>query len=55
LSADKEGGQKGTTLKAILDNNADINNMDSNGWTALHHAAYNGDMKSVETLLNSKA
>jgi len=25
--------------------------VDSNGWTALHHAAYNGDFESVQTLI----
>ena len=49
LSAENE--EKNKTLKAILENNARVNNMDSNGWTALHHAAYNGDVQSVETLL----
>ena len=27
----------------ILESKANIDNMDSNGWTALHHAAYTGD------------
>lgn len=28
-----------------------MNNMDSNGWTALHHAAYNGDHESASILI----
>jgi ankyrin repeat protein len=29
--------------------------MDSNGWTALHHAAYNGDKDSAEILIDNRA
>lgn len=29
--------------------------LDSNGWTALHHAAYNGDKDSAEILLDNGA
>jgi ankyrin repeat protein len=29
--------------------------MDSNGWTALHHAAYLGDFESAEILIHNKA
>jgi ankyrin repeat protein len=29
--------------------------LDSNGWTALHHAAYNGDLDSATILLDSGA
>lgn len=42
-------------LSTIIDCKADVDNMDSNGWTALHHAAYNGDFDSAQTLLNSGA
>ena len=35
--------------------NADINSIDSNGWTALHHASYNGDIKSVDQLIEAGA
>jgi ankyrin repeat protein len=42
---------KNATLKAIIESNASIDNVDSNGWTALHHAAYNGDLESSETLI----
>jgi ankyrin repeat protein len=38
---------KAKTLETIFEQNADINIIDSNGWTALHHAAYLGDIKSV--------
>jgi len=31
----------------ILESKANIDNMDSNGWTALHHAAYTGDFTSA--------
>jgi ankyrin repeat protein len=29
--------------------------LDSNGWTALHHAAYTGDFESAKTLLEAGA
>ena len=29
--------------------------MDSNGWTALHHAAYIGDLESATTLIQADA
>lgn len=38
---------KEKVLKAIIENKADVDNMDSNGWTALHHSAYNGDFESA--------
>lgn len=34
---------KTMALKTIIENKANVDNMDSNGWTALHHAAYTGD------------
>lgn len=44
---------KSEALKAIVyECHANVNNIDSNGWTALHHAAYIGDVESAETLLN---
>ncbi len=39
--------EKNTTLRTILESNAVVDNVDSNGWTALHHAAYNGDLESA--------
>ena len=42
-------------LDSIFDSKADVNIIDSNGWTALHHAAYNGDLQSVERLLRGAA
>ncbi len=42
-------------LKAILDCGADVNLIDSNGWTALHHAAEKGDLKAATILLDSRA
>ena len=41
------GQEKSKTLNAIFEMNADINVIDSNGWTALHHAANNEDVDSV--------
>jgi ankyrin repeat protein len=42
-------------LRAIIDSKANVDNMDSNGWTALHHAAHNGDLESASTLIQSGA
>jgi len=42
-------------LQTIIENKANVDNMDSNGWTALHHAAYNGDFDSANVLIQSHA
>ena len=42
--------EKVKMLDSIIKSNADINIIDSNGWTALHHAAFNGDLTSVQKL-----
>ena len=48
--------QKGVALTTIItDCNANLDTLDSNGWTALHHASYNGDLASAETLLKKGA
>jgi len=47
--------EKEQTLETIIQCNANLNNIDSNGWTALHHAAYTGDLNSAEMLLQSGA
>jgi ankyrin repeat protein len=49
----KYSSEKDSTLKAIIDSKANIDNMDSNGWTALHHAAHNGDFDSAQTLIQN--
>jgi ankyrin repeat protein len=44
--------KKPDTLKTILDDcQANVNNIDSNGWSALHHACYIGDLESAKTLI----
>ena len=44
--------QKKVALDTIITNcNANLDTLDSNGWTALHHASYNGDVDSTATLL----
>ena len=48
--------QKSVALNTIItDCNANLDTLDSNGWTALHHAAYNGDIDSATTLLAKNA
>lgn len=48
--------EKPDTLKTIIEDcQANVNNIDSNGWSALHHAAYIGDIESARTLLESDA
>lgn len=51
----KSNESKFKALQEILDSKADIDNMDSNGWTALHHAAYNGDFESAQILIQRRA
>ena len=42
-----------STIRTLLDNEADVNMTDYNGWTALHHAAHKGDLEaSVELIQN---
>ena len=43
------------TLKQIIDCEAEIDNIDANGWTALHHAAYKGNYETAQVLLESGA
>ena len=38
--------KKKQALETIIDCKADMDILDSNGWTALHHAAYTGDLDS---------
>ena len=38
-------------LEAIIETKANMDNMDSNGWTALHHAAHNGDLEAAAILI----
>ena len=47
--------RKKSALQAIIDCKADMDILDSNGWTALHHAAYNGDFESADILLANGA
>lgn len=44
--------EKKEALHAIIESKANMDNMDSNGWTALHHAAFNGDLESALILIN---
>ena len=47
---------KQDALGAIIDDcRANINIIDSNGWTPLHHAANTGDYDSAEMLIESGA
>ena len=46
---------KTNALQTIIDSKANVDNMDSNGWSALHHAASNGDFDSAQILIQSGA
>ena len=50
-----QDARKNTALQTIIDCRADMDILDSNGWTALHHAAYNGDLDSSYILLDNSA
>ena len=43
--------EKAAALHTIIDSKANMDNMDSNGWTALHHACHNGDFESATILI----
>ena len=47
--------QKTSALNTIIKCNANLDTLDANGWTALHHAAYTGDLDSSKILLSSGA
>jgi ankyrin repeat protein len=48
--------QKPATLKTIIEEcQANVNNIDSNGWSALHHAASIGDIQSASMLIEANA
>ena len=49
---EKKQDALGTIIEAC---NADVNNMDSNGWTPLHHAANIGDFDSATMLIGTGA
>jgi ankyrin repeat protein len=53
--SDQPDEGKARTLEAIFQCNADVNVIDSNGWTALHHAAFTGDLSSLELLIKAGA
>ena len=42
-------------VKYLVENGADINAKDNNGWTSLIHAAYNGHLEVVKYLVENKA
>lgn len=43
--------EKTMALESIISCNADLDTLDSNGWTALMHAAYHGDLESAKILI----
>jgi ankyrin repeat protein len=48
--------EKLKTLESILGQcHANVNNMDANGWTSLHHASYIGDLESASILIENGA
>ena len=54
----KETYEKETTLEQIFRCKAELDVVDSNGWTALHHAAYaknDAEIRSVELLVTQGA
>jgi ankyrin repeat protein len=55
VQSEKEDNTKTAVIDSIAHSKADLDMIDSNGWTALHHAAYNGDIASVRALIRNKA
>ena len=43
------------TIKTLLDYDAEVNLIDYNGWTALHHAAFKGDFEACVELIQNGA
>lgn len=54
-AVDSEIKENTTTIRTLLDYNADINLMDYNGWTALHHASFKGDLIAWAELIQNGA
>jgi len=53
LSSESE---KTDALEAIIEDcHANVNNIDGNGWTPLHHAAYIGDYEAASVLIENGA
>ena len=51
-----EEEEKQSALAAIIEEcHANVNNIDSNGWTPLHHAANTGDYDSAALLIENGA
>ncbi|CAD8136125.1 unnamed protein product [Paramecium octaurelia] len=44
-----------TMLSKVLEMDADVNVIDTNGWTPLHHAAYYGELWAITTLIERGA
>lgn len=42
-------------LDKVLEMEADVNVIDTNGWTPLHHAAYYGELDAINTLFERGA
>jgi len=47
--------QRANAISFLIDNGADINALDENGWSPLHWAALDGDLEAVEALLGVSA
>ena len=47
--------EKTFALESIIQCNANLDTLDSNGWTALIHASYHGDINSATMLIENGA
>ncbi len=47
--------EKTMALESIITCNANLDTLDSNGWTALIHASYHGDLESAKILIKNGA
>lgn len=55
LSGEEQKDKQEALCAIVEDCNANVNNIDSNGWAPLHHAAYIGDLDSASVLIENGA
>lgn len=54
-AVDSKSKDNTTIIRTLLDYDADVNLIDYNGWNALHHAAFKGDLEACVELIQNGA